>query len=31
MPVFYYLHDEELAAAYDFLTAYPPQAARVTR
>ena len=26
MPVFYYLHDEELAAAYDFLVAYPPQA-----
>jgi mono/diheme cytochrome c family protein len=27
MPVFYYLQEEELAAAYDFLTAYPPQAA----
>jgi hypothetical protein len=26
MPVFYYLRDEELAAAYDFLVAYPPQA-----
>ena len=27
MPVFYYLQDKELAAAYDFLVAYPPQAA----
>jgi cytochrome c5 len=27
MPVFYYLQDKELAAAYDFLFAYPPQAA----
>jgi hypothetical protein len=27
MPVFYYLHDAELAAAYDFLVAYPPRAA----
>ena len=27
MPVFYYLQDMELAAAYDFLVAYPPQAA----
>lgn len=26
MPVFYYLRDEELAAAYDFLVAYPPRA-----
>jgi len=26
MPVFYYLHEEELAAAYDFLVAYPPRA-----
>ncbi len=26
MPVFHYLRDEELAAAYDFLVAYPPQA-----
>jgi mono/diheme cytochrome c family protein len=26
MPVFYYLRDEELGAAYDFLVAYPPQA-----
>jgi mono/diheme cytochrome c family protein len=26
MPVFYYLRDEELAAAYDFLVTYPPQA-----
>ena len=26
MPVFYYLQDVELAAAYDFLVAYPPQA-----
>ena len=26
MPVFYYLQDQELAAAYDFLVAYPPQA-----
>ena len=26
MPVFYYLHDQELAAAYDYLVAYPPQA-----
>jgi mono/diheme cytochrome c family protein len=25
MPVFYYLRDEELAAAYDFLVSYPPQ------
>jgi mono/diheme cytochrome c family protein len=24
MPVFYYLRDEELAAAYDYLVAYPP-------
>ena len=31
MPVFYYLRDEELAAAYDFLTAYPPQAVLVKR
>jgi mono/diheme cytochrome c family protein len=29
MPVFHYLRDEELAAAYDFLVAYPPQAAAV--
>ena len=27
MPVFYYLQDVELAAAYDFLVAYPPQPA----
>ena len=27
MPVFYYLQEEELAAAYDFLVAYPPRAA----
>lgn len=27
MPVFHYLRDEELAAAYDYLVAYPPQAA----
>ena len=27
MPVFDYLQDKELAAAYDFLVAYPPQAA----
>jgi mono/diheme cytochrome c family protein len=27
MPVFYYLRDQELAAAYDFLVAYPPQPA----
>jgi hypothetical protein len=27
MPVFYYLRDAELAAAYDYLGAYPPQAA----
>jgi hypothetical protein len=27
MPVFYYLHEEELAAAYDFLVAHPPVAA----
>jgi mono/diheme cytochrome c family protein len=27
MPVFYYLQDAELAAAYDFLVAYPAQAA----
>jgi len=26
MPVFYYLQDKELAAAFDFLVAYPPQA-----
>jgi mono/diheme cytochrome c family protein len=26
MPVFYYLQDVEVAAAYDFLVAYPPQA-----
>lgn len=26
MPVFYYLRDEELAAAYDYLIAYPPRA-----
>ena len=26
MPVFYYLQDVELAAAFDFLVAYPPQA-----
>jgi mono/diheme cytochrome c family protein len=26
MPVFYYLQDVELAAAYDFLAAYPPEA-----
>ena len=25
MPVFYYLRDEELAAAYDYLIAYPPR------
>ena len=25
MPVSYYLQDVELAAAYDFLVAYPPQ------
>ena len=25
MPVFYYLRDEEIAAAYDFLVAYPPR------
>ena len=25
MPVFYYLRDEEVAAAYDFLVAYPPR------
>jgi mono/diheme cytochrome c family protein len=31
MPVFYYLTEEELAAAYDFLTSYPPQGARVDR
>lgn len=29
MPVFYYLRDQELGAAYDFLLAYPPQAARL--
>lgn len=29
MPVFYYLQEEELAAAYDYLGAYPPQAAAV--
>ena len=29
MPVFYYLQDKELAAAYDFLVAYPPQAAAI--
>ena len=27
MPVFYYLQDGEVAAAYDFLVSYPPQAA----
>ncbi len=27
MPVFYYLRDAELGAAYDFLVNYPPQAA----
>ena len=27
MPVFYYLQEEELAAAYDYLVAYPPRAA----
>jgi hypothetical protein len=26
MPVFFYLQDAELAAAYDFLVKYPPQA-----
>ena len=26
MPVFYSMQDKELAAAYDFLVAYPPQA-----
>ena len=26
MPVFYYLRDEELAAAYDFLVSFPPRA-----
>ena len=26
MPVFYYLHDEEIAAAYVYLATYPPQA-----
>jgi len=31
MPVFYYLRDEELAAAYDYLAAYPPQAAPAKR
>lgn len=31
MPVFYYLHDEELAAAYDYLVAYPPQAGPAKR
>ena len=31
MPVFHYLHDEELAAAYDYLVAYPPQAAPAKR
>jgi len=31
MPVFYYLHDEELAAAYDYLVAYPPQATPAKR
>jgi mono/diheme cytochrome c family protein len=30
MPVFYYLRDQELAAAYDFLVAYPPRAAGAT-
>jgi mono/diheme cytochrome c family protein len=25
MPVFYYLHDEEIAAAYVYLATYPPQ------
>ena len=25
MPVFYYLRDEDVAAAYDFLVAYPPR------
>ena len=28
MPVFYYLHDEEIAAAYVYLATYPPQADR---
>jgi mono/diheme cytochrome c family protein len=31
MPVFYYLRDEELAAAYDYLVSYPPQAAPAKR
>ena len=26
MPVFYYLNDEEIAAAYVYLATYPPQA-----
>jgi hypothetical protein len=26
MPVFNYLRDQELAAAYDYLVSYPPQA-----
>jgi mono/diheme cytochrome c family protein len=31
MPVFYYLRDEELAAAYDYLVAYPPEAGPAKR
>ena len=31
MPVFYYLQDQELAAAYDFLSVYPPQAGPARR
>ena len=31
MPVFYYMRDAELAAAYDFLANYPPQAAPTRR
>jgi len=31
MPVFYYVRDAELAAAYDFLVNYPPQAAPTRR
>jgi mono/diheme cytochrome c family protein len=31
MPVFYYLRDAELGAAYDFLVKYPPQAAATKR
>jgi hypothetical protein len=27
MPVFFYLQDEEIAAAYVYLATYPPQAA----